>query len=165
MINEPLRIIGINPGTRYMGITIFMGSELREWRIKIFSGKWSKDKMEKIKKIILDFIELYNPNILAIKKLHSSRSSQSLKNLIVRLKDICRRKGLKLYQYSIDDLEKFFVLEGKANKKNLVKIIASEYTDIFHELKREKENKNPYYIRMFEAIALAAMCFHQLDNH
>lgn len=161
---EPVRIMGINPGTRYLGIAIFLGSELREWRIKIFSGKWSKEKMEKIKETVQCFIEHYEPNILAIKKLHPSRSSKNLKYLVTRIREISRRKGLKVYQYSIKDLEKFFLLEEKTNKSKMVKVLASEYPDLFHEFKKEKSNKNPYYIRMFESVALASSSFNQLDK-
>jgi len=161
---EPIRIMGINPGTRYLGIAIFLGSELREWRIKIFSGKWSKEKMEKIKKAVQDFIEHYEPNILAIKKLHPSRSSKSLKYLVNRIREISRRKGLKVYQYSIKDIEKFFLPEEKTNKSKMVKVLVSEYPDLFHEFKKEKSNKNPYYIRMFESVALASLSFNRLDK-
>jgi len=164
MMYEPIRIMGINPGTRYLGIAIFLGSELREWRIKIFSGKWSKEKMEKIKRIVQGFIEHYEPNILAIKKLHPSRSSKSLKYLVNRIKELSRRKGLKVYQYSIKDIEKFFLPEEKTNKSKMVKVLASEYPDLFHEFKKEKSNKNPYYIRMFESVALASLSFNQLDK-
>ena len=161
---EPIRIMGINPGTRYLGIAIFLGSELREWRIKIFSGKWSKEKMEKIKKAVQGFIEHYEPNILAIKKLHPSRSSKDLKYLVNRIKELSRRKSLKVYQYSIKDLEKFFLPEEKTNKSKMVKVLASEYPDLFHEFKKEKSNKNPYYIRMFESVALASLSFNRLDK-
>ena len=59
MINEPVRIIGINPGTRYLGIAVFIGPEPREWRIKIFNGKWSKEKMAAYKyPRLIEFIRL-----------------------------------------------------------------------------------------------------------
>jgi len=156
MPKKPLKIIGINPGTRYLGIAIFQDPDLRDWRIKIFRGKWSKEKKERIKMIILSFIERYEPNIMAIKKLHPSRSSANLKYLVSRIKEFSKRKGIKIYQYSIKDLENFFSEEESIkNKKRLAEIIASEYSVLFHELKKEKSNKNPYYIRMFEAVALA----------
>jgi len=164
MMYEPVRIMGINPGTRYLGIAIFLGSELREWRIKVFNGKWSKEKMEKIKKTVQGFIEHYDPNILAIKKLHPSRSSKSLKYLVNRIKELSRRKGLKVYKYSIKDIEKFFLPEEKTNKSKMAKVLVSEYPDLFHEFKKEKSNKNPYYIRMFESVALASLSFNRLDK-
>ena len=165
MPKNPLKIIGINPGTRYLGIAIFQDSELRDWGVKNFRGKWSKEKKEKIINTILSLIKQYEPSILALKKLHPSRSSQNLRYMVAKIKEFSKRKGLKVYQYSIKDLENFFLPEEKTNKKKLTKILTSEYPDLFHDLNREKNNKNPYYIRMFEAVALASICFHRLDKN
>jgi len=164
MQKEPLKIIGINPGTHYLGIAIFQDSDLRDWRVKAFRGKWSREKMEKIKNILLSFIDHYEPNILAIKKLHPSRRSENLKYLVAKIKELSRRRGLRIYQFSIKDIEKFFLTDEKKNKKNLIKTLASEYSELFYEFSREKCIRNPYYIRQFEATALALMAFRQLDK-
>jgi hypothetical protein len=164
MFKNPITIIGINPGTRYLGIAVLKGSELWDWRIKVITGKWSKEKMEKALKIVSYFIDYYDPNVLAIKKLSLCRSSSNLNKLTFRIKDLTERSGLRIYEYSIKDVEAFFS-EEKMNKRKLAEIITSEYPDLFHELNKEKSHKNPYYIRMFEAVALASVCFHQLDKH
>lgn len=164
MPKKPITILAINPGTRYLGIAIFQGSELRDWRIKVFKGKWSKEKMDKIKSILLELIEQYDTKCLAIKRLHPSRSSLNLKMLVTQIKRLCQRKGLKSYQYSIKDLENFFAPEEKINKKNMSEMVAFHYPVLFNEFNREKINKNPHYLRMFEAVALGSACFHQLDK-
>jgi len=136
-----------------------------DWRVKVLKGKWSKEKMKRAIGIISDFIERYEPGVLAIKKVHPSRRSRNLAQLVARIKQFSRRKGLKVYQYSIKDLEDFFSEEEKIkNKKRLAEMMVSEYPHLFHEFKREKSHKNPYYFRMFEAVALASVCFHQLDR-
>jgi Holliday junction resolvasome RuvABC endonuclease subunit len=164
MPKRRLKIIGINPGTRYLGIAIFQGPELWDWRIKVLKGKWSKEKMKKAIEVISDFIERYEPNILAIKKLHPARKSSNLARLVARIKEFSRRKNLKVYQYSIKDVEEFFIREDKLNKKNLTEAIVSENPALFHELQKEKSNKNFYYIRVFEAAALASACAQRLGE-
>ena len=164
MVKESLKIIGINPGTRYLGIAVFQGPEILDWRIKSLKRRWSKEKMKKAQKLISEFIEKYKPNFLAIKRLHPSRRSLNLARLVARIKGFLKRKGFKIYQYSIKDLEEFFIKEGKLNKKNLGEAIVSEYPVLFHELKKEKRNKNPYFVKVFEATALASVCFHRLDK-
>lgn len=164
MLKKPLTILGINPGSRYLGIAVFRGPELRDWRVKIIKGKRPKEKMEKIKEIVSSFIELYQADALAIKKLHPSRRSPNLKRLVAKIKEMSKRKGLKVYQYSIGDLEVFFSLEERINKGKLAEIITSKYPFLVHELEKEKSHRNPYHIRMFEAVALASACFQQLDK-
>ncbi|MFQ5962650.1 MAG: crossover junction endodeoxyribonuclease RuvC [Candidatus Scalinduaceae bacterium] len=164
MVKKILTVIGINPGTRYLGISVFHGTELRDWRVKVIKGKRSKEKVERAMAIVSSLIEQYKPNALAIKKLHSSRSSLKLNRLAAKIKESSRRKRLKVYEYSIKELEAFFSQEGRINKKKMVEIIASRYPDLFHEYNREKKRKNPYHIRMFEAVALGSICFYQLDG-
>jgi Holliday junction resolvasome RuvABC endonuclease subunit len=159
-----LTIIGINPGTRYLGIAVFQGTELMDWRVKTFKGKWSKGKMEKIIGAILEIIELYEPDALAVKKLHPSRRSENLARLTIKIKELARRKGLRVYQYSIKDLEDFFVENEKLNKRNLAEAVLSRYPDLSHELNKEKSHKNPYHIRAIEAVALASICLSQMDK-
>jgi len=165
MLKKPLKILAINPGSRYIGIAFFQGAELRDWGIKVIKGKWSADKMKKIRSIISGFIERYGPNVLVIKRLHPSRSSANLNHLVSKIKELSKRRGLKVYQYSIKDLETFFSPKGRINKKQMAEMIALEYPVLFHELKKEKSHKNPYHIRMFEAVALGSICFHHLDKY
>jgi Holliday junction resolvasome RuvABC endonuclease subunit len=136
-----------------------------DWRVKVLKGKWSKEKMKRAIEIISELIDRYEPDVLAIKKLHSSRSSQNLGQFVAKIKELSRKRGLKVCQYSIKELESFFNPEEKINKKRLAEIVTSEYPVLLHEFSKEKSNKNAYHIRMFEAVALGAVCFHQLDKH
>jgi len=165
MPKKILKILAINPGTKYLGIAVFEGPELLDWRIKVIKGKWSKEKQQKIMASVRWFMEQYEPNVLAIKKLHGSRSSKNLNYLVSRIKQHSKRKGLKIYQYSIKELEAFFFGKAKANKNKLVEILTSKYPFLVHEFNKENANKNSYHIRVFEAVALGAVCSHQLENH
>ena len=165
MPKKPLKIIGISPGTRYMGVAVFHESELLDWRVKNMEGKWPKEKMKRAVKITSRFIEHYQPDVLSIKELHPSRTSPNLNRLVGGIRELAKRKRLKIYQYSIKDMESFFHPEGRINKKRLAEIVAAEYPILSHELDREKANKNSYYIRMFEAVALGSICLHQLNRY
>jgi len=162
MLKEPLRIIGINPGTRYLGLAVFQDRSLFDWRIKLLDGKWSKKKSDKVIDIISEYIGLYDLNTIALKKLHPSRSSKNLRLLVSKIKALAARKKIKVYQYSIKKLEKFFLTDERHNKKTLAEKMVSDYPCLIHELEKEKAHKNPYHLRMFEAVALGAACFHNL---
>ncbi len=165
MVKKIITVIGINPGTRYLGISVFHGSELRDWRVKVVNGNRSKEKIERAMKIVSSFIGEYKPDALAIKKIHSSKSSINLNKLVIKIKEFSKKKDLMVYEYSIKELEEFFLPEGKTNKKKMTEIIASKYPVLLNEFNREKKRKNPYHIRMFEAVALGSVCFYQLDNN
>jgi len=158
-----MRIIGINPGTRYIGFAIFHGSELRDWGVKNIEGRWSKDNLKKATKIISDMIGQNEPNIISIKQPHPSWSSSNLNQLVARIKELSRRKRIRTYQYSIDDLKTFFHY-GKINKRQLAEMITSDYPFLHYELEKERAIINPYYVRMFEAVAVGSICLNYLDR-
>jgi len=87
MIQEPLKILGINPGMRYLGLAVLYGQELLDWRIKVLDGKWSNEKIKKAIKILSDFFYQYEPTVMVIKKLHPSRRSENLLRLTNKIKE------------------------------------------------------------------------------
>jgi Holliday junction resolvasome RuvABC endonuclease subunit len=161
MIQTPLKILAINPGWRYLGIAVFADAEPMEWRLKGLKGKGIKKKLPKLREILSALIEFYHPTILSIKKLHPSRSSANLDMLAAEIKSFCRRRGLKVFSYSIQELEAFFGPAERINKKRLAEMIVSECPALADELKRERRNRNPYFIRLFEAVAIGLVCYHQ----
>jgi len=131
----------------------------------VIEGRGFKEKLKKTKTILADFFISYEPNILAIKKLHPSRRSLNLNRMVIRLKEFFKRKGLKVYEYSVQDLEESLSQEKKIkNKRELQEVVASLYPFLINELTKEKKNKNPYFVRMFEAVALSIVCFNRLDH-
>jgi len=160
---KTIKIIGVSPGTRYVGYAIFYGSELRDWGVKNIEGKWSKEKMAKIMAFISDLIGQHSPNVLSVKTLHPSRSSPNLNRLLAKIKESAQRKRVTIRQYSIKELESFFYQNGRINKRVLAEKVAEKYSVLSHELNREKTIRNPYYIRMFEAVALGSLCLYQLS--
>jgi Holliday junction resolvasome RuvABC endonuclease subunit len=141
-----------------LGIAVLYGPELMDWRVKALDGKWSIEKIKKAIRIISELIDLHSPGLLVIKKLHPSRRTKNLLRLANKIKNLARRKGLKIHRYSIKEIEKCFIEGGKLNKRNLIEAMVRHYPELHSDLKKEKSHKNPYYFRVFEAVALASAC-------
>jgi Holliday junction resolvasome RuvABC endonuclease subunit len=156
-----LRILGINPGWRYLAAAVFDNSDLREWRLKGLDAKGASAKRGKVYKILSALIDRYRPNVLAIKKLHPSRCSSNLKRLTEEIKIYCARKDMKIFSYSLRDLESSLLPEGKINKKKLAEALAAEYPALIYELGLERKHTQPYHIRLFEAVAAGLLCYRQ----
>jgi Holliday junction resolvasome RuvABC endonuclease subunit len=160
-----LKVLAINPGSKYIGIAVFDGPELEDWRIKTIKGEWSESKLGTIKRLVSDCIEQYNPGALVLKRLHQSRSSTGLNKLVSTIKQSPKKRNLKVYEYSIKDVKDFFLPKGRINKSKLAEIITSRYPVLSHDFRKEQKNKNSYYIRMFEAVALGAMCVNKSEKY
>lgn len=155
-------ILGISPGTRYMGIALQRNDELYEWKIKTYKGVWSDEKLLKAMNYIEGLIVSHVVNHIACKLPHSSRCSQALKSLIEKIKAIAKEYKLKLHIYSISDLKDFF-LSGIRNKKSLAGHITIKHPELNRIFLREKENKNQYYLKIFEAVAAITHCHNSIQ--
>ena len=164
-VNPPIKILCIVPGTKYLGVAQFYGTSLRDWRIKCLNGKGNENRIKKAKEIILDFIERYSPQVLAVKKLDSKRSSKNLNSLARKMKEFAKRKGLTVYQLKLSEIKKPFALGQRINKKELAKITVSRYPELLFDFGKERKNKNTYYERVFEAVALGLACFYRIDGN
>jgi len=167
-------ILGINPGSRHLGYALFQGSALRDWGIKAVTGKWSSTKKQKIARVYQCLLDDCQPDYLAIKKLHSARSSPELDEQIAKFMELCNARQIPILEYPIKYLEET-ILSEKKNKESLVESVYKLHPELFHDFQKatevnpktmkEKIRKNEYHTRMFEAVALAHVCFNQLDNH
>ena len=164
MYKKPVTILGINPGTKYMAVAVFRESDLREWSVKVFKGKWSTEKMKKILTVIDEIISRYGVTTLTVKKLHPARTSRQLNLLVKKMKDMAKRRKLKVREYSIKQLEQSLCPGEKGNKKKLAEKVVREYPILINEFEKEKHHKNPYYMRLFEAVALGSVRHNALDR-
>jgi hypothetical protein len=155
MIKEPSTVLGINPGTRYLAIAVLRNHNLLEWRMKTFNGGWSKKKPTKAEGVISDFIKIYQPDVIAVKAVHPSRGSDNLKKVLSKILEITREHRIKSPQFSIKEVESFLAPGRRINKSALSELVVSEFPILQPELQREQQNKSCYYVRIFEAVAIA----------
>lgn len=158
MTSSRHKILAVNPGTRYIGIAVIEGPELLDWGIKAVSGKWSIRKEDRFKAMIIHLIEKYQPDILTLKKLHPSRSSANLASLNCQILRLADDMKLITCSHTITEIEAAYHSDKRINKRKLAEIVSTNYPFLRRLLKREDVNSNPYYLRMFEAIALAFVC-------
>jgi hypothetical protein len=164
MPNNKPTVLAVNPGTKYLALAVFIGPELRQWQIKVFKGKWSKAKLRKIMRAIAGVIGRFGADDLALKRLHPFRSSRHLNELVFELQNTAWERGLSVQDYSIKELERCFSAGDKLTKAKMAETVVAEYPALFNEWEKERNHKNPYYIRLFEAVALGAVCLKSQDR-
>ena len=162
-MNRPIVILGLNPGTRHMGVAVFYGPHLHDWRVRATGAGSLRDRVDRAADIAACLIAKHSPDVVAIKRLHPSRDSAELRLMADSILGHARRKGLVIRRYTIDDLKAAFAPGVSINKRRLARVIAYRYPDLQIELKKEEESRNAYHIRMFEAVAMASLCYYELE--
>jgi len=98
--------------------------------------------------------------MLALKKLHPSRSSRHLNCLAKSIERLAKKKRIKTWHYSLSDVKASFGV-GVANKMALAECVVARYKFLANDLRKERKHKHPYFVRMFEAIAAGIMAFNR----
>lgn len=150
-------ILGISPGTKYLGIALMRNGDLYEWKVKTYKGSWNEEKLQKILNHLDYLLITHVVTQVACKVPHMEKCSQALKMLIERIKGMAAEYRLPFHQYSIEELK--YNLDGDIrNKSFLADYITSLYPELTPILVSEKENKNPYHTKVFEAVATTRHC-------
>lgn len=157
MRNRPVTILAINPGSRYLGIAVFHGAELYDWTLKVIPKR-------RIPELLHGYLNTHRVNVLALKKLHPSRTSKTLRDLVSKMKTMAQKNGLGIHEYSIDEVKMHFCPRGHANKMRIMEEVAARYSFLLPEMQHEQKVKTAYSLRMFEAVAIGIVCFNELDG-
>ncbi len=163
MTRKEISILAVNPGTKYLGLAVFQGSDLIYWGTKVLRGKWSPRKLRNAERLLLDIIDKYGISVLSLKRVHPSRTSTNLRSLVASIEGLAEKRGLTVHRYELADLRKFFAVGLKANKTAILRLALARYHFLSDQIDREEKHKHPYFIRMFEAIAAGLVVLGRLD--
>ena len=160
MPQKNLRILAIDPGTRFMGVAFLDKGRLIYHGVKIIKkGSSPNDNLQYARRIILRLIKDFKPQILVVEKAFfaNNRNAALLNVLIDEIKDIARRKQLKLVSYAPSSLKKFITGNGWASKEQVAMAIVSKYPQLKVYLTQDRAWKERFHQNMFDAVALGIM--------
>ena len=135
---------------------------MQDWQIKNVPYLPERQRLAKIKNIVIRLIERHEPDIVVLKKLHPSKSPIHLKRIVNLIEKLAYQRKIRVRTYSIKQVKDLIISDKPKNKARLAEVLANRYPDLMHEFKKEILSKNHYHIRMFEAVALGAICCDQL---
>lgn len=154
MTGKEVRILAINPGSRYVGIAIFRGQELIEWAVRSSRPAAENLRVKNLGSFLEYIVQRHGIDRLVLKGLHHARSSRELDLLVAKIREWASERDIPVHEFSINEIEASLLSEERGNKRALMETVAAYYPFLYPELDEEKRNKNPYRVRMFEAVAL-----------
>lgn len=150
-------ILGISPGTRIMGLGVVQNGELMEWQVKSFKGSWSKEKLKLILETIENLCDHFQVTDVALKVVSPLHSSKNLLVLTDRISELAKKNKVRLYKFTMQDIKRKAGDQRKNSMNDLMESITHKYPVLKREYLKERNNLNPYYLKMFEAIAAAGL--------
>jgi len=160
-------ILGIDPGTREMGLAVLRGRELRYFGVRTLrNGTRPYDVIGQARRIVLAVIERQAPDIVAIEEpLMLPTKRAALMSVIVQeLRGRAEELGLEVIELSPLSVRRRVTGNPRATKIEVAEILARSGFEQLKPLIPKRpvraalglRPRDKYWLHMFDALALAA---------
>lgn len=142
-------VLGLSLGTQLMGLAIVKGRQLQLWEVKNFEGKWSNHKLQCILRTVDRYMEDNQVSSVVLKIPESCRSSPALETLTEAIMKRCTQRGIQCHTCTSPELKTYCAVR---NRRELMQYVVTRHPELTHVLKKAKQVRKVYYVRIFEAV-------------
>lgn len=149
--------LGISTNTRLLGIAIINQNGLADYSIRLHKSSWSASKANKIVTSLEPCVRQYCIKKVVLSIPYVYHQTKEFTYLISRIRSYFEAKGIPVFAEPPEALYSFCQIGQKKTKKVLMKSLAEQFPELRYCYHKELRNKNKYYIKLFEALAVAVL--------
>ncbi len=147
--------LGISTNTRLLGIAITHQGRLVDYSIRLHKQSWSPAKATEIITSLEPCVRRYCIKNVVLSRPYEFHQTKAWKQLSARIKDSCNKKGITVFEETPETLYSFCPQGQKKTKKVMMHSLALRFPELKYYFAKETRNKNKYYYKLFEAVAVA----------
>ena len=148
-------ILGLSVNTRMLGLAVISGNRLVDYHIQLRKDAWTPRKRELILASLQPWFERYSIKNVALSIPYEKQTSAQTNELLESLKSYFSEKKIHLSSYPSKTLYSICEEAKTKTKKEMMRKLTEEYTELLQAFTREMRNKNKYYVKLFEAVGVA----------
>src|SRR5262245_26251892 len=159
-------IIGIDPGTKEMGLVVLRGHELKYFGVRTLpNGKRHHEAIGLAKRIVLGMIEKYRPELVAIEApLNLPTKRAHLLNVIAdELRDRAEEVGIVVAELPPDSIRQRLTGNARATKIEVAEhLVANGFSQLRQFVPKRPARpalglrpRDKYWLHMFDALGIA----------
>lgn len=160
------RILGIDPGTKYMGAVVITGSTLLGFGVHtLHNGERPHDVIGQARRVILSYVAEHAPSVVAIEKplLVPTKRAALVSVIVQELQARSRELGIRVLEMAPPDVRRVVVGDPHAKKFHVAhSIVRMGFEDLRIKLPKEPPHpvlgykpRDRYWLHMFDALAVA----------
>lgn len=152
-----MAVLGISTNTRLLGLAIIEGGQLTDYSIRLFKASWSPSKATDIITSLEPCVREHciKRVILSIPPKH--HQTKEFQFLALRIEEYFLSLGIPLSICTRERLLSACTVGHKKTKKALMQSLVLKYPELTYCYQKELRNKNKYYVKLFEAVAVATI--------
>jgi Holliday junction resolvasome RuvABC endonuclease subunit len=162
-------ILGIDPGTKYMGLAVLRGPELVAYGVRILrNGTKPYDVIGQARRIVLEMIERHEPQVVAIEEplMLATKRASVLSVIAQELRGRAEELGLEVVELSPAAIRERVTGNPRAAKVEVAeKLVRSGFDQLAGLVPKRPVRtalglspKDKYWLHMFDALALTVAC-------
>ena len=166
MPNTHPTILGLDPGTRYLGFAVLRGNELLEFGVKeLRNGERPYDVIGQARRLVLRLIALHGPQLVAIEKpyLLPTPRAAVLNTLAAEIRERAKEVGAEVRELTPESVRRRITGNPKATKYEAASHLAATRFSELRVLAPKKPtvpalwltSRERYWLHMFDALGLA----------
>jgi len=155
-------ILGLSFSTRMLGLAVFQANSLIDYSLKLHKEMWSPHKRDMILASLASCIENYTISDIALSIPDLHQQTNAFKELQQAIEWLAEINGIPVTSYQAKELYMHWGSPVKRTRHALMKRLALLIPELSAYYEREVANRNKYYIKLFEAVGIAA--FHSLEK-
>jgi hypothetical protein len=151
------KVLGLSLNTRMVGLAVISGTLLIDYQISLKKGSYGDIKREKIIASLQTWCTSYTIISIALAIPHEKHSNSKINELLESLQAYFSEKKVSITTYPPKILHHFCEENVSKTKKRGMKGLTEIYPELIHCYNKEMRNKNKYYVKLFEAVAVATL--------
>lgn len=164
--NKEKIILGIDPGTKEMGVAILQGRELLAYAVHTLrNGDRPHDVIDQARRIVLSYVAEFSPAIVGIEKplLVPTKRAALVSVIAQELQARAKEVGMHVIEISPREVRRIVVGNPYAKKVDVAKaIVEMGFEDLRVHIPKQASHpvlgygpRERYHLHMFDALAVA----------
>jgi Holliday junction resolvasome RuvABC endonuclease subunit len=163
--NQPT-ILGLDPGTRFLGAAVLRGSKLRAYAVhELKNGDQAYEAIGQARRVVFGYIEQHAPEIVTIEApyLIATKRGAMLTTLAHELHGRAQDLGLSVLELSPENVRRVVAGNPRATKIDVATaLVAKGFGELRHLIPKRPARsglglrpRDRYWLHMFDALSLA----------
>jgi hypothetical protein len=149
--------LGISTNTRLLGLAIIKQDVLLDYSIHLHKSPWSPSKANEIITSLEPCVRKYCIKNVVLSMPHEYHQTEAFKYLASRIKLYFKQKNIPFHTQTQEALYCLCSPEEKKTKKAIMIALTLQFPQLTYCCQKELRNKNRYYNKVFEAVAVATL--------
>ncbi|HMO81162.1 MAG TPA: crossover junction endodeoxyribonuclease RuvC [Pyrinomonadaceae bacterium] len=152
-------ILGIDTGTRQIGVTVFQGWELVFYGIKTITDKNDDLTLARMRRIIGGLIREYDVTYVAMEKIIFVQQHRSFgKRVFDEIRDFLKKLRIPYSEYNPKTVRQSICQNEKPTKANSARVLTEIYPELGRYFNAPRTWQKRYYALLLDAVAVGYVC-------